>query len=101
MNSSPGLAGHGKAQSPLPLQHGVTYYSKLRAITNGDNVLESTSNGFTVDITPPEIVITDLGEYDARVDLVSGVLPLFITGMLDLGLNSENNECRSNVLVWS
>ncbi|XP_022103294.1 uncharacterized protein LOC110986022 [Acanthaster planci] len=67
-----GLAGSGKAQSPLPLQHGETYYSTLRAITNGDNVLESTSSGFTVDITPPEIVITDLGEYDTRVDLSLG-----------------------------
>ncbi|XP_022102001.1 uncharacterized protein LOC110985344 [Acanthaster planci] len=66
---APGLAGKGKAQSPLPLQHGMTYYSTLRAITNGDNVLESTSNGFTVDITPPEIMITDLGQYDASVDL--------------------------------
>ncbi|XP_038050728.1 uncharacterized protein LOC119723897 [Patiria miniata] len=65
----PGLAAKGKAQSPLPLQHGVTYYSTLRAITNADNVLESTSSGFTVDITPPEIMITDLGQYDASVDL--------------------------------
>ncbi|XP_038050876.1 uncharacterized protein LOC119724026 [Patiria miniata] len=64
-----GLAGNGKAQSPLPLQHGVTYYSTLRAITNADNVLESTSNGFTVDITPPEIMIADLGLYDVITDL--------------------------------
>ena len=68
-----GLAGQGKAQSPLPLQHGVTYYSTVRAITNGDNVLETVSNGFTVDVTPPNINITDYGQYDTTVDLVSDV----------------------------
>ena len=67
-----GLAGLGKAQSPLPLQHGVTYYSTVRAITNGDNVLETVSNGFTVDVTPPNINITDFGQYGTTVDLVSG-----------------------------
>ncbi|XP_022100316.1 uncharacterized protein LOC110984425 [Acanthaster planci] len=84
-----GLAGRGKAQSPLPLQHGVTYYSTLRAITNGDNVLEATSNGFTVDITPPEIVITGLGQYDARVNL-----------SLDGGVNLYQSNTDSVDAMW-
>ncbi|XP_038062441.1 uncharacterized protein LOC119732930 [Patiria miniata] len=95
-----GLAGKGKAQSPLPLQHGVSYYSTLRAITNADNVLESTSNGFTVDITPPEIMITDLGQYDASVDLsLDGGLHLYQSNTDSIDAMWGVNEGESDIMT--
>ncbi|XP_033637389.1 uncharacterized protein LOC117298318 isoform X2 [Asterias rubens] len=95
----PGLAGQGKAQSPLPLQHGVTYYSTVRAITNGDSVLETVSNGFTVDVTPPNINITDFGQYDTTVDLGFGGVKLyqFTDDFIDAKWNVEDSE--SNLIA--
>ena len=54
-----GLAGHGKAQSPLPLEDGQTYYSTIRAITGAGHVLEAISDGLTVDRSSPNIEITN------------------------------------------
>ena len=45
-----------KAQMPLNLEHGETYFATVRAITNGGNVLESASDGFVVDRTPGSVV---------------------------------------------
>lgn len=41
---------------PLYLEHGKTYYATVRGITHGGNVLESSSNGVLVDLTPGKIV---------------------------------------------
>nr|XP_006817093.1 PREDICTED: uncharacterized protein LOC100376421 [Saccoglossus kowalevskii] len=54
-----GSVGH--SQSLLPLNSGSTYYTTIRAITGAGNVLDSTSDGFTVDTTPPSITITSAG----------------------------------------
>ncbi len=62
---STGLAGHGKAQSPLPLQHGTIYYSTIRAITGEDHVLETVTDGFTIDRTPPSVHIMDFAGFDS------------------------------------
>ncbi|XP_077992165.1 uncharacterized protein LOC144446291 [Glandiceps talaboti] len=60
-NPGEGLSGSGKAQSLLPLEGGVTYFASVRAITGVGNVLDSTSDGFTVDVTSPVITIDSLG----------------------------------------
>ncbi|XP_077996024.1 uncharacterized protein LOC144449371 [Glandiceps talaboti] len=56
-----GLHGSGKAQSLLPLESGIQYYTTVRALTGAGNVLEASSDGFTVDITPPSIHIETIG----------------------------------------
>ncbi|XP_070574642.1 uncharacterized protein [Ptychodera flava] len=55
-----GVHGFGKAQALLPLEPGIPYFTTVRAITGAGNVLETTSDGFTVDITPPSIDINKL-----------------------------------------
>ena len=62
---SKGLAGHGKAQSPLPLNHGDMYYSTIRAITGAGDVLEAITDGFTVDLTPPSVAISEFAGADS------------------------------------
>ncbi|XP_070573548.1 uncharacterized protein [Ptychodera flava] len=52
-----GMAHSGKAQSLLPLEAPLTYYTTVRAITGAGNVLDSVSDGFTVDTTPPIITV--------------------------------------------
>ncbi|XP_070573951.1 uncharacterized protein [Ptychodera flava] len=52
-----GIHGFGIAQSLLPLEPGITYYTTVRAITGSGNVLESSSDGFIVDTTPSSMKI--------------------------------------------
>ena len=52
-----GLASSGYVQINLPLEPSKTYFSTVRGVTNGGNVLETSSDGFTVDQTPPTIHI--------------------------------------------
>eukprot|EP00058_Branchiostoma_floridae_P003027 XP_002588515.1 hypothetical protein BRAFLDRAFT_79470 [Branchiostoma floridae] len=60
-NPGGGLSSHGLAQSLLPLSPGVQYYATVRAITGAGNVLDFSTDGFTVDITPPVIQIDSVG----------------------------------------
>ncbi|KAI8486030.1 hypothetical protein Bbelb_361300, partial [Branchiostoma belcheri] len=60
-NPEGGLSSHGQAQSLLPLTPGVQYYATVRAITGSGNVLDFSTDGFTVDITPPVIQIDSVG----------------------------------------
>ncbi|XP_070573609.1 uncharacterized protein [Ptychodera flava] len=56
-----GLHGMGQMQSLLPLEPSTTYYATVRAITGAGNVLEASSDGFTVDTTAPSIHINTIG----------------------------------------
>ncbi|KAI8516764.1 hypothetical protein Bbelb_053450 [Branchiostoma belcheri] len=60
-NPGGGLSSHGQAQSLLPLTPGVQYYATVRAVTGAGNVLDFSTDGFTVDITPPVIQIDSVG----------------------------------------
>jgi hypothetical protein len=54
---SPGISSSGYAQANLQLKSQTKYYSSVRAITNVGNVLESVSDGFTVDTTVPVVIL--------------------------------------------
>ncbi|XP_066298079.1 uncharacterized protein [Branchiostoma lanceolatum] len=56
-----GLGGEGHAQSLRPLRPGQLYYTTVRAITGTGNILESASDGFTVDVTPPQVDFLGFG----------------------------------------
>ncbi|XP_078658230.1 uncharacterized protein LOC144903713 [Branchiostoma floridae x Branchiostoma belcheri] len=56
-----GIGSKGHAQALLPLQPGQLYYTTVRAITGAGNVLESASDGFTVDVTPPQVDFLGFG----------------------------------------
>ena len=45
----------GVAQLPLTLNHGITYYTAVRGITNYGNVIESSSDGILIDLTPGSV----------------------------------------------
>ena len=49
------------AQVMVPLVSAVKYYSTVRAVTGAGNTLESSSNGITVDMTPPDAQFTHVG----------------------------------------
>ena len=76
------MVGSGKAQSPLPLQHGRIYYATLRAITGNDDVLSATSDGVLIDTSSPKIELLDLGfPTENETNLVrQGFEPEFSTG---------------------
>ncbi|CAH1259269.1 FAT1 [Branchiostoma lanceolatum] len=56
-----GLHGSGQAQALVPLQEGTTYYATVRGVTGSGDVLETSSDGFTVDRSPPVAQIVDIG----------------------------------------
>ncbi|XP_035698714.1 uncharacterized protein LOC118431579 [Branchiostoma floridae] len=56
-----GIGGEGHAQALLPLRPGQLYYTTVRAITGAGDILESSSDGFTVDVTPPQIDFLGFG----------------------------------------
>ena len=47
----------GLGQLPVDIEHGGSYYTTLRAITNGGNILQATTDGFIVDTTAPIVKI--------------------------------------------
>ncbi|CAH1258771.1 JAG1 [Branchiostoma lanceolatum] len=56
-----GLHGSGQAQALVPLQAGATYYATVRGVTGSGDVLETSSDGITVDRSPPVTQIVDIG----------------------------------------
>ncbi|XP_078575736.1 uncharacterized protein LOC144861641 [Branchiostoma floridae x Branchiostoma japonicum] len=56
-----GISEEGHAQALLPLHPGQLYYTTVRAITGTGNILESSSDGFTVDVTPPQVDFLGFG----------------------------------------
>ncbi|CAG2214886.1 unnamed protein product [Mytilus edulis] len=52
-----GVSSSGYAQVNAQLEPGKTYYSTIRGITNAGNIIESVSDGITVDILPPNIIL--------------------------------------------
>ena len=48
--------------SLVTLSSGTTYFTTVRAKTGAGDILESSSNGVTVDTSPPEAQFTKVGE---------------------------------------
>ncbi|KAK3609657.1 hypothetical protein CHS0354_035942 [Potamilus streckersoni] len=92
-----GITSSGYAQAVLPLKPGQSYFTSVRAITNAGNVLASSSNGFTVDQTPPTVSLlrfadidnteanltTGFGLYQFSVDSLSGTWSYYDKDLLD------------------
>lgn len=57
-----GLTSSGYAQANLPLKPNTTYFTTLRGVTNDGNVLQTSSDGFTIDQSAPIIAI-DRSDY--------------------------------------
>ena len=56
-----GISGNGKGQGQLQLTPGLKYYASVRAVTGAGQVLESSSDGFVVDTSPPTVTIVSVG----------------------------------------
>ncbi|KAL5015119.1 hypothetical protein ScPMuIL_009389 [Solemya velum] len=57
-----GLSSSGYAQAVLSLVSGQTYYTTVRAVTNAGAVLETVTDGLTVDTSPPVISLDSVSE---------------------------------------
>ncbi|XP_052806219.1 uncharacterized protein LOC128235437 [Mya arenaria] len=66
MSDLHGLGSGGQAQVTVDIEPNKTYYTTLRAITNAGNVLQTTTDGFIVDITPPNISILTFGSQSMK-----------------------------------
>ncbi|CAG2236309.1 unnamed protein product [Mytilus edulis] len=60
-----GISSSGYAQVNAQLEPGKTYYSTIRGITNAGNIIESVSDGITVDVLPPNIILDRLSDNNA------------------------------------
>ncbi|VDI71255.1 Hypothetical predicted protein, partial [Mytilus galloprovincialis] len=59
-----GISSSGYAQVNAQLEPGKTYYSTIRGITNAGNIIESVSDGTTVDVLPPKIILDSIWAED-------------------------------------
>ncbi|XP_052806221.1 uncharacterized protein LOC128235438 [Mya arenaria] len=55
-----GIGNEGQAQVTVDIEPKKTYFTTLRAITNAGNILQTKTDGFIVDTTPPNINILTL-----------------------------------------
>lgn len=56
-----GLGSNGSGHLSVTLTPGIKYYVTVRAITGSGNILDSSSDGFTVDKTAPVARFAKLG----------------------------------------
>ena len=56
-----GLGGSGKIHEIVQLEQGQTYYATVRAITGDGSALDSSTDGFTIDSTSPQVSLSVLG----------------------------------------
>ena len=73
-----GVGGSGKCHSQMALAAGVTYYTTVRALTGAGNVLEATSDGFEVDVTPPTVSISSVADTQTNASAVEHTHPLSV-----------------------
>ncbi|XP_070573546.1 uncharacterized protein [Ptychodera flava] len=80
-----GLVGSGLAQSLLQLDPEVTYYTTIRALTGAGNALDSTSDGFTVDTSPPIVDVDSQGilRQNQTVETNLGIYQKFSDSIVD------------------
>ncbi|XP_052081925.1 uncharacterized protein LOC127719726 isoform X2 [Mytilus californianus] len=68
-----GVTSSGHAHATLPMKPETMYYASVRGITNSGNVVQSSSDGFTVDVSPPLIIIDRLTDkIPSDQDITSG-----------------------------
>uniref|UniRef100_A0A1I8J5S5 GPS domain-containing protein n=1 Tax=Macrostomum lignano TaxID=282301 RepID=A0A1I8J5S5_9PLAT len=68
-----GLPSAGHAQVPIRLEHGRKYFCTVRGVTNAGYILEASSDGITVDRTPPFVKITNLGLPDGSIETAASI----------------------------
>ena len=92
---------HGQAQLHIPLENGMTIYTTVRAHTGykcHESIIESSSDGLTIDINPPNINIESVGifaNYTSSSDLYQDDVDTII-----MEWNSTDDESRVLFETW-
>ncbi|CAH1794764.1 unnamed protein product [Owenia fusiformis] len=85
----------GMIQAPAHLIHSNKYHVTVRGKTGKDNIVEGISDGFVVDVTPPKVIIKDMG---LDVNMTQSSLYQTATDSLSANWNISDQESK---IEWS
>ncbi|XP_052081235.1 uncharacterized protein LOC127719259 [Mytilus californianus] len=92
-----GLTSSGYAQVNVQLEPGNTYYSTIRGVTNAGNIIESVSDGITVDLLPPDIVLDRLSDESADNGGIGSSLSMYKSSTDSLSAMWHYNDTDSGI----
>ncbi|XP_071123199.1 uncharacterized protein [Mytilus edulis] len=92
-----GVTSAGFAHTTVQLKPNLTYYTTVRGITNVGNVLESVSDGFTVDWSPPTVVMDRLTDKTSSEKNIAAGSTMYQKTQDTLSAMWHYNDTESNV----
>ncbi|VDI73733.1 Hypothetical predicted protein, partial [Mytilus galloprovincialis] len=92
-----GITSSGYAQVNAQLELGKTYYSAIRGVTNAGNIIESVSDGITVDLLPPDIVLDRLSDKNAASGEIGSSSSMYKSSTDSLSAMWHYNDTDSEV----
>ncbi|XP_063408918.1 uncharacterized protein LOC134692399 [Mytilus trossulus] len=96
-----GISSSGYAQVNAQLEPGKTYYSTIRGITNAGNIIESVSDGITVDVLPPNIILDRLSDKSSVDDDIGPSSSMYKSTADSLSAVWHYNDTDSQVIrAW-
>jgi hypothetical protein len=93
-----GVAKSGCGQAVISLIPNTAYYVTVRAVTNAGNVLQTVTDGVTVDVTPPTITFD---RYMSYIVKHSWCAYLFNVDILVLGSSKQDALCSYIMPIYN
>ncbi|VDH98959.1 Hypothetical predicted protein [Mytilus galloprovincialis] len=94
-----GVTSSGHAHATLPLKPETKYYTSVRGITNGGNVVQSSSDGFMVDVSPPTVIIDRLTDKTSLDQDITSGHSLYETTTDSLTAQWTYNDTESGIVL--
>ena len=86
--------------SLLTLSSQTTYFTTIRAKTGAGDILESSSNGITVDTSPPEAQFTKVGETMTTNNNPESIVYQREPETMTASWNVSDQESTVSVVLW-
>ncbi|CAH1802680.1 unnamed protein product [Owenia fusiformis] len=91
----------GTVHGPVHLSHAHRFHVTVRGRTGKSNTLEGVSNGFIIDVTPPEVLLSDVGvDLNLNKTLMTNPSSLYQTSMDSLTADWNISDSESRI-AWS
>ncbi|CAH1783352.1 unnamed protein product, partial [Owenia fusiformis] len=91
----------GTVHAPVHLVHTYSYHVTVRGRTGKSNTLEGVSNGFIVDLTPPQVSLADIGvDLNVNNTLITNPISLYQPSVDSITADWNISDPESNI-AWS
>lgn len=82
----------------IPLTHSKHYYANIRAVTGAGNILDSGSNGFTLDLSSPEIHLGTIMGIDLNETATNVIYQTSDSMSASWKITEEESEVKTSTL---